>query len=347
MSAPGQPLEPIEEAARQLASGLLAANEADVDNADCLPQTHLDALRDAGLWGAINIALATDDPAAMMYRLGETLAAVSLPTAFVWGQHQGAVLRLLSSPSGSTRDEWLGRLTSGTDIGGVSYSGLPAHGGGLHITLDGDECVLDGVAPFVTSWPWISVLVAQALHAESNTVYAVAIDNPQALPVTASPLSLIAVNASATYRVEFSHVRLSSSQIVSSARAKPTLPVDVARVNSVLALGYLQGVAAEFPAAGDGEALLDATDQVRDLLDAAVSQANPEAMAHARAQALVLAMDAAQRLFRSVGSAACRATSVPARRLREAAFLQTAATTVFEREQANLIRESLAQWPRH
>ena len=332
----------LRQAADDLSKNLLRPAAGEIDTLDQLPTDHLAALRDSGLFSV----LAADAPIPLVFDIGESLVAACLATGFVWAQHQGAVLRLLSAP-GPSRDKWLPPLLAGTTIAGVTYSGLPSHGASLrcHRQANG-EMILAGQARFVTSWPWIGLLIAWAYNEETDRVYAFAVPSPQEQPETRSTtLTLLAANASATVALSVGSPsgtvadggwRVSPDQILTSIPGPSGIktPPASARANATLGLGLLAGIATDLQHVDprSAEIARAARTNLRNRLDVATGDASKaEEIPAARGELLRSTMDAALALYRSTGSTATLATSLAARRVREAAFAQTTATTSEER----------------
>ncbi|CAM4032348.1 hypothetical protein TSST111916_18940 [Tsukamurella strandjordii] len=328
----------ILEASAHVAEHILRPHASVIDQSKTLPPGHLAALRDAGLFAVV----AADAPLPLIFDVGETLVASCLSTGFVWAQHQGAILRVMRAPR-DIREQWLPQLLSGEVLAGITYAGLPSHGGSLRAsrTSNGD-LLITGEARFVTSWPWIGLLIAWAYEPNSEVVHAVAIPNPRDLTSSVTELPLIAANASSTVAIEIDQPgwHIPTRQIMSTIPADQarTTPVAAARSNATLALGLLAGIASDLSAHDPIAAgtVADTRTRLRNRLDQIASTtANLDEMTSTRAALLSHTMDAATTLYRSAGSAATIATSTPARRLREAAFIQSAATTRAERALAN------------
>ncbi|WP_143965911.1 hypothetical protein [Gordonia zhaorongruii] len=115
-------------------------------------------------------------------------------------------------------------------------------------------------------------------------------------------------------------------------------PTAAARSNATLALGLLNGIATDMTAHAPDAAKSFATQQTshRQRLDhIGGTPGSSDEMTHARGQLLATTMDAAVTLYRATGSRAAIASSTAARRLREAAFVQIAATSRDERDTAD------------
>ncbi|MCA4994221.1 hypothetical protein HWD35_05805 [Tsukamurella tyrosinosolvens] len=324
----------ILEASERVAEHLLRPNACAIDQGNAIPPGHFAALTDAGLFGV----LAADEPLPLIFDVGETLVAACLSTGFVWAQHQGATLRILRAPA-AIREEWLPRMLSGEVLAGITYAGLPSHGSSLRArrATNGD-LEITGHARFVTSWPWISLLIAWVHEVDSDVAHAVAIPNPRELACSVSALPLIAANASSTVAIEIdsSGWHVPASQIITTIPIDHarTTPLAAARSNATLALGLLTGIATDLshhdPVAA-GTVAATRTRLRRHLDHIVVTSTDISEMTTARATLLAETMNAATTLYRAAGSAATIASSTAARRLREAAFIQTAATTREER----------------
>lgn len=318
----------ILEIVNRVAENTLIPNAADVDTRQELPAEHLDTLRTSGLLGALTAG--TDALAA-----GEILTASCMATGFVWAQHIGATARALAVG----QHQLAARLSSGELLGGVSYAGLPSHGAHMHMTsTDDGTVILNGRAPFVTSWPWIDVLTLWAIDEHTDQVHCLLIDDPQTAGFEAQRLDLIAANASATHQLRATDLELHATIISSKAAASArTLAPYTARLNSVLPLGLLRGISTDLTNAGETDtatAIDDRTTAIRRRLDVATATTDQPAMLAARADLLALTQTAAGALARTEGSRVALRSSLGERRQREATFVQAAATTTAERHAA-------------
>ncbi len=135
-------------------------------------------------------------------------------TAFVWEQHHTPV-RLLAGARGEG-DPTLAQLRSGELLGGIAFAYLrrpdpPAVtarrvAGGL---------VVDGEAPWVTSWG-LADRFALAARLGGDVVYFLLDGRSPSAGVHASaPLSLAAMNASATVRLGFEGVAVAADDVIS------------------------------------------------------------------------------------------------------------------------------------
>lgn len=323
--------------ARALAEGLFTDSASDVDSSE-IPESHWTALREAGLLGCLRYG-----DAALVQEVGELFASTCLATAFVWGQHQGATLRVASGHK-DVRDQWLPRLMAGDAMGGVCYAGLPSHGASLHATSSDSYLELSGVAPFVTGWPWLEVLVAWAFEPSTGQVHCLALERPaETLSdwVSAERLKLVAATASATYKLTIDQLRVPRDRVLSSfpAQTARQVPISSSQFTSTLGLGVLRAIDRELNC--QQIAWESTVDELRDEIAYAAHAQDRDAMNRARGRLLYTVMGTAEILFRTVGSRAAVFSNTAGRLFREAAFIQTVATTGAERSYANGLRDQL------
>ena len=165
------------------------------------------------------------------------LASGCLSTAFVWLQHHGAVRAVASAPA-PLRAELLGPLCRGERRAGVALGGLLPGPPRLRARAAPGGYLLDGTSPWVTGWGLGDTLYVAARD-EQDTVIWAALDVPADGTISAEPLPLVAVMASATVELSF------RAHPVPAARVTGTLPYrdwprqDAAglRLNGSLALG--------------------------------------------------------------------------------------------------------------
>src|SRR5689334_5498383 len=119
-------MEPVLDVARAVADDILFPAALETDAADLVPQSNLDALADAGLYGlhAPTEFGGLGASAATLYEAVELISGGCLTTAFVWTQHLGAVFAVLASRRDELHKRWLRRLSTGELRAGLSLSAM-------------------------------------------------------------------------------------------------------------------------------------------------------------------------------------------------------------------------------
>ena len=173
--------------ARAVADDVLFPQAQATDRASLVPRGHLDALRDAGLFGLqgpreVPGGLGADHAAARPVL--EAVAGACGATAFVWAQHHGAVRRVAGG-DGPARDRWLPRLCDGSTLGGIGFAYLRRPGPPtVRATRTPDGWRIDGEAPWITGWGLIDALVVMARvddgSPDDRSVVTVVVDRPGA-----------------------------------------------------------------------------------------------------------------------------------------------------------------------
>jgi alkylation response protein AidB-like acyl-CoA dehydrogenase len=199
------------EAARRIATDLLAPAAEATDQADVVPARHLEALAAAGLMG-----LSCPDPgvdAASRWTIFETLAGACGVTFFVWVQHHAPVRLLVASENAALKARRLPQLCSGAVLGGVAFAHLrrPGPPAVAARRVDGGF-VLDGEAPYVTSWGLAGVF-AVAARAGERVLFAAVPAGASGVRASA-PLPLVVMNASCTVRLRFDGVFVSDGDVI-------------------------------------------------------------------------------------------------------------------------------------
>ena len=301
--------------AARLAAELLAPDAMSVEALQRIPASHLDRLAGEGLYGiagpreAGGLDLAFPD----VCRVVEVLASGCLSTAFVWLQHHGAVRAVAAAP-GPLRAELLGPLCRGERRAGVALGGLLPGPPRLRARAVPGGYLLDGTSPWVTGWGLADTLYVAARDEHDTVIWAV-LDVPGDGTISAEPLPLVAVMASATMELTF------QGHPVPAGRVTGTLPYqdwprqDAAglRLNGSLALG-LTARCCQLAGPGPLDGQLSAC-------RAALDEAGPETLPAARAAACELAARAAAALVVKVGSQAILTVHDAQRLAREALFL--------------------------
>ena len=301
--------------AREIAETVLFPATLAVDVARAVPVAHLDLLASEGFYGIAASpdfgAPKVDFPAACA--IVEAFASACLCTTFVWMQHHGAVLRLVSGQSDELRADWLPRLVTGQRRAGVALGGTLPGEPRLVARPTSDGYVLNGHSPWVTGWNMVDMLVVAARDADT-LVWAL-LDAKESDTLTVEPLRLVAVSASNTVTVRFTGHPVPTDRLIGTQHYSAWAPADAERLrmNGSLALG-LTGRCCALLGPGPLDAELAAC---RTRLDAATAEALPDA----RAQASALAARAANTLVASTGSRAILLDQHAQKLAREALFL--------------------------
>ena len=296
------------DAARELADDVLfpAANE--IDGLPVLPRERLDLLADHGWYGlsspSSGLGLADAWP------ILEAFAGGCLTTTFVWMQHLGVPPACAFGPEHLR--PWVEPLASGERRATVAFGGLlptPA----LRARQDGDDWIVDGVAPWVSGWGLTDVIHVAARTPDDDVVWLL-IDAPSP-GISDRPLRLLAVNASATVTLAFDGVRVPADRETSRFPWSEWPARDAAglRTNGSLALGV----------AGRCCRLLGPSPLDDELVRrrAALDAGTPETLPAARAAAAAFAVQAASALVAHQGSGSIVAGNHAERLMREATLL--------------------------
>lgn len=298
-------------------AGRFWRDAATVDATGVLPGEHLRGLAEAGLYGifaptpAGGLGLREEDTSPIV----EELASGCLATTFVWIQHFGTLRALLDEQTPTRlRTRWLPGVVRGEIRSGVALAGLLPGPPRLRATLTSYGWLLDGEAPWVTGWGHIGLLLVTARGPDENTVISFLVDAREQPGLTAAPMRLAAVNASATVRLGFAGLPVPDDRYVGQRPYDPDrYQFEGLRLNGSLALGVARRCCALMgPSPLDGE-LRDC----RAELDGAPASAMPAA----RARASEFAVRAAHALAVAQGSGSALAGHAAERLTREAAFL--------------------------
>jgi alkylation response protein AidB-like acyl-CoA dehydrogenase len=303
-------IHPAIEAAEGIAECLLFPTAMEVDASERVPRSRLEMLADAGLFGLAGPG-GTDLPT--LCAVVERLASGCLSTAFVWIQHNTPVRELTGSANAALRAEWLPKLCSGAQLAGIALGGLQAGSAGLTAKPTEAGWLISGRAPYVTGWGLIDVLLAASMTPDGRVLRSL-IDAEESATVIASPLRLIATNASATVSLEFDRHFVPAERVTSlEPYSAPAAYDGGGRPNGSLALGVARRCLQLI-----GPTPLDAElDARRRHLD----DASDEDMAEARAATAAFAVKAATTLIVSQGSHSIHVNNHAQRLYREAAFL--------------------------
>lgn len=302
--------------AEQVADTTLYPAAMDVDLADRVPGSHLDALAAAGLYGLAGPADCggTEADLATFCRVVEILAGGCLATTFVWLQHHGALRAVAATANQQLRSDWLTPLCQGQRRAGIALGGARPGPPLLTARRVGGGYLLDGTAPWVTGWGLVDVVYTLARD-EAGQLVAALLPAMSGGQLVAEPLALVAVNASSTVELGFASYYLPDELVCSVFPHAEWLAGDARglRANGSLALGVAARCCRLI-----GPGPLDAElAGLRDRLDAA----DPESMPAARAAASEFVFRAAGVAVATAGSRGILVAENPQRLAREALFL--------------------------
>ena len=304
--------------AEDIAERLLFPTALETDVSDHVPQTHLDALADAGLYGLVGPAeyggLGADLPA--FCSVVEALAGGCLSTTFVWIQHHTPVRSITASGNKTLQQEWLPKLCGGQTRAGIALGGLRAGPTQIVASRIDGGWLLSGDVPYITGWGQIDVLfVAARTQTEEPEVVTALVPAEASPALSVERLRLLATNASCTVTAQLQDLFVPDERVVGVEPYHSPPPYDGGgRANGSLALGVVRRCC-ELIGASPLDAELVARRQQLD-------EASEQTMAEARAAAAELAWRAAGALAVSHGSRSLLPAQHAQRLLREAAFLQ-------------------------
>ena len=305
---------PMVDLARTFADERLFAEALITDASGEPPFALLDEMSSLGLFGTFSpssIGGAGLEPADR-HLVVEAIAGGCLTTAFIWMQHAAPAV----ATAGASGDLGLKavELATGRCRGGVAFAHLLRAGDPMLIVeRAGDDWMLSGVAPYVTGWGVIDVLLVAA-RLESSIVWLI-VDAQESSTMRASPLSLAAVNASATVSIEFQQHRVDAGRLVRIDQFTDWLPAYQAglRANGSLALGVASRCVS---------LLSDGTfeDELREAR-LALDEAGVDGLPEARARTTALAVRVASSVVASQGGRSMIVDNHAQRLAREALFL--------------------------
>jgi alkylation response protein AidB-like acyl-CoA dehydrogenase len=300
------------ETAQRLADDVLFPAALETDRADVVPIGLLDAIATAGLYGlASPVAVGgLDADFETVCAVWEALSSGCLTTAFVWGQHIGLVHSLAESSTPELKATWLGPLTKGTIRAGLALGGaLPQPT--LQASRAAEGWRLDGFSPFVSGWNRVDVLHT-ATRTENDEVVWLIVDATEGSALAVERLRLVALNATATVRADFSGLIVPDDRVTTIHPFGGATPPEVLRIHASLALGVTARCCRLLGPSPLDEELVDCRRRL-DALD-------EETIAADRASAGALAVRAATALMAAAGSRSLIHTDHAQRLAREALF---------------------------
>jgi alkylation response protein AidB-like acyl-CoA dehydrogenase len=323
---------PLVRRAHHLADAVLFPAALAVDETGRIPDSHWQALADAGLYG-IAAPAELGGPGLELGELidiVELVASGDLATAFTWVQHHGALASLSGSANVPLRDEFLPGLLSGRTRAGVAYAGaVPVPPRMRAESVDGGWR-LSGHAPFVSGWGVIDVLQMSAADVATGDIVAGLVAAEPAQGISAvTPQRLFVADATRTVSLDVDGLFVPFDRIVSRITRTDFMANQNfgARLNGTLPIGIVRRCMALLDAAGrpaEAAAIRRAADEVRARLDAGLGDAHR--LLAARAEAAELAVHAAAALVASEGGSAILRSSPAQLLARNATFTLVAAS---------------------
>jgi len=227
--------------AQQLADEVLFPAALDTDRADVVAVELLDALAEAGFYGLAAPASVggLEGDFETTCAVIEALASGCLTTAFVWGQHLGAVHAIAEGGSPELQERWLEPLARGTMRAGLALGGaLPQPT--LHAIRNGADWLLSGRSPWLSGWGRIDVVHTAARDEDGRVVW-LFVDAVTGPELSVTPLELVAIQASATVRADFDRLLVPGDRLTSSyPYVDGPTPSEVLRIHAAFALGIVR-----------------------------------------------------------------------------------------------------------
>ncbi len=145
----------------------------------------------------------------------ETLAGACGVTFFVWVQHNAPVRLLVSARPAD--DPTLAQLRSGRWLGGIAFAYLRRPGPPAVVArrAPGGGLVVDGEAPWVTSWGLADTFAVAARMGEEVVFFLLDGASPRPCVEASEALALAAMNASSTVRLRFDGLVVAEEDVIS------------------------------------------------------------------------------------------------------------------------------------
>ena len=190
---------------------------AEVDRGTTLPIEHFEALSALGLYGmavptsAGGLGLAPPE----IRRILRLLASGCGVTAFAFAQHHGTVGAVAATKNERLRSRWLPSLVD-DQLAGIAYAHVRRRGAPV-LTAEpaGDGWVLNGSAPWVTSWGVAKVIGVAANTDDGRLLWAlVPAAEARGLSVAGS-FDLMAYSATQTVALDFNGFQVGPDAVLS------------------------------------------------------------------------------------------------------------------------------------
>ena len=202
-----------------LAETQLFPGAAEVDRSTAFPTDNIEALARLGVFAMVvpeaagGLGFTPAEGRTALRRLSSACGA----TAFAFAQHHGATGAVAATGNSDLREQWLPKLLTdtlaGTAFAHVRRPGLPV----LRAVADGENWVLDGVAPWVTSWGHAEVMTVAAKTDDGQLVWLL-------LPAAESEglhvdkwFDLMVFQATQTVALRFDSLRVEEEHVLSVA----------------------------------------------------------------------------------------------------------------------------------
>jgi len=207
-------IDPVVAACR-VAKDLLIPRAEDTDQAAIVPRDNLKALAQAGLYGlACPGRSQASGPA--MRQVQEILAGACGATYFVWAQHHSPVRLLAATANDGLRRRWLDPLCNGQALAGVAFAYLRRPGPAA-VTAEpvSGGWLVNGTAPFVTSWGLADVFVVVAATDDGRLIWFCLEGRAREAVRPSAPLALAVLQATSTVQLTFDRLLVSDEDVLS------------------------------------------------------------------------------------------------------------------------------------
>jgi Acyl-CoA dehydrogenase, N-terminal domain len=283
------------------------------DLGETVPAELLDSLASAGLYGLSGPTSAggVDVDFQTVCGVIEALASGCLTTTFVWVQHIGGV-RAAAASDNEAVTEWVAPLCRGERRAGLALGGAVPGPPLLTARESRDGWTFAGTSPFVSGWGGIDVLHTAGRTDDGRLVWAF-VDAHPTDTLEVERLELVALNATATVRVDFRDHPVARERVTSvSAYVEGPPPPELLRIHACLPLGV----------ASRSTELLGPTplDDELTMLRQELDRLDPATIAAARGAAGELALRASAALAVATGSRSLLLHEHAQRLVREALF---------------------------
>lgn len=214
----------------RLVDETLFATAEQTDRADRLPVGHFRALAELGLNGMVvpradgGLGLSPPQVRAVLRRLGSGCGS----TAFAFAQHHGTTASVVSTANTELREAWLGRLTT-TDLAGIAYAHVRRSGPPVLRARPTDRAaephrttwLLDGQAPWVTSWGLAEVLGVAARTDDGRLLWALVPAREGDGLRMAKRFDLAVLGSSMTVALDFDRYRVQPTHLLDVVELDP------------------------------------------------------------------------------------------------------------------------------